>query len=113
MVTKKEQRKELIRQILKECAAAVQEGLGSKRVGAKARRFWIARGTRSITRQVNANVNWSAAKKRVLPSAKKMGKLAAVMAGDLRVIPPWAAEGASLAIRKDRKCPPGRGGFCP
>jgi hypothetical protein len=42
-----------------------------------------------------------------------MGKLAAVMAGDLRVIPPWAAEGASLAIRKDRKCPPGRGGFCP
>ena len=113
-MTKKEAKKALIRQILEECSKAVEEGLGSKRVGAKARKFWITRGLRRITRQVNRpDMKWSNAKKRVLPSATKMGRIAAVMAGDLKVIPPWAAEGASLAIRKDRKCPPGRGGFCP
>ena len=112
-MTKTEERKALIRQILEECSKAVEEGLGSKKVGAGARKFWITRGTISIARQVRGGTNWNKAKIRVLPSAKKMGKLAAVMAGDLKVIPPWAAEGASAAIRHDRKCPPGRGGFCP
>jgi hypothetical protein len=112
-MTKTEQRKELVRQILKECSTAVEDGVGNKTVGAAARRFWVTRGTRSIARQVKRGTNWNQAKKRVLPSAKKMGKLAAVLAGDLKVIPPWAAEGAAAAIRHDRKCPPGRGGFCP
>ena len=112
-LSKKEQKKLLIKQILEECSKAVEDGIGSKTVGGAAKKFWITRGLRRITTQVNKGTNWNQAKKRVLPSAKKMGKLAAVMAGDLKIIPPWAAEGASAAIRHDRKCPPGRGGFCP
>lgn len=119
--TKKRTQKEkndLVQRILKECTAAVLTGVGTKTVGEKARTHWKTRGLRSIRKQVEKNVDWELAKKRVLPTATKMGKVAAALTGDkLRVIPIWAAKAAAIAVRKDPKCPPNagvaRGGFCP
>lgn len=110
-------KQKLVRRILRECSAKVRQGVGSKSVGKKARNYWTKRGLRSIRKQVNANVNWDLAKKRVLPTATKMGKVAAALTGSLRIIPLWAAKAASEAVKHDPKCPPtggpGRGGFCP
>jgi len=101
-------------EILAECTKAVIRGLGRKKAGTDARKFWIDRATPNIQQQVNSNVNWQLAKKRVLPTAVKMGKIAAVLAGERKVIPLWAAEAAAAAAKKDPKCPPvGGGGFCP
>ena len=76
------------------------------------------RACAAIRKQVNSNVDWEKAKLRVLPTARKMGKVAAALTGPkFRIIPPWAAKAASEAVKHDPKCPPtpgqGRGGFCP
>jgi hypothetical protein len=110
-LTKKQQ---LVRRILRECSETIRAGAGTKSVGQKARKFWTVRGLRSIRKQVNNNVDWEKAKIRVLPTAKKMGKVAAALTGDkLKVIPLWAAEAAAAAVKNDPHCPAGGGGFCP
>jgi hypothetical protein len=111
------EKQELVRRILQECSAKILQGVGAKSVGQQARKYWTRRGTRNIRKQVNNNVDWEKAKIRVLPIAKKMGKVAAALTGDkLTVIPPWAAKAAFEAVKHDPKCPPnpgiGRGGFC-
>ena len=107
-------KQKLVRRILRECSERVRAGVGTKSVGQKARKYWTVRGLRSIRKQVNSNVDWEQAKKRVLPTAKKMGKVAAALTGDtLNVIPLWAAEAAAVAVKNDPKCPAGAGGFCP
>src|SRR3990170_3124145 len=123
MVKKAKKRKlskkqKLVRRILRECSAKVRQGVGAKSVGQKARNYWTRRGLRSIRKQVNNKVDWDKAKIRVLPTAKKMGKVAAALTDDkLHIIPLWAAKAASEAVKHDPKCPPtpgvGRGGFCP
>jgi hypothetical protein len=108
------QNKELVKRILKESTSAVMAGVGTKKVGEKARKFWLTRGLKNIKIQVEAGVDWDKARKRVLPTAKKMGRVASVLTGEFRIIPPWAAEAASVAVKFDPKCPNvGRGGFCP
>ena len=107
-----------MRRILRECSEQIRLGIGTKSVGKKARRYWTVGGLRSIRKQVNSNVDWEKAKLRVLPTARKMGKVAAALTGPkFRIIPPWAAKAASEAVKHDPKCPPtpgqGRGGFCP
>ena len=104
-----------VKEILADFTTAVKAGLGNKTAGKAAKDFWINKATPNIQQQVNNNVDWEAAKKRALPTAKKMGKVAAVLAGERKVIPLWAAEAASVAVKNDPKCPnnPGRGGFCP
>jgi hypothetical protein len=111
-------KQKLVRLILRECTEKVRQGVGTKSVGQKARKYWTKGGLRSIRKQVNNNVDWEKAKIRVLPTAKKMGKVAAALTGDkFKVIPLWAAKAASEAVKHDPKCPPdpghGRGGFCP
>lgn len=113
-----EEKRKLVKQILAECSEKVLQGVGSKTVGQKAKKYWTVNGLKSIRKQVNEGVDWEQAKKRVLPTAKKMGKVAAALTGDtLTIIPPWAAKAASEAVKQDPKCPPtpgvGRGGFCP
>lgn len=104
-----------VESVLAECTKAVKSGLGKKTAGAEARKFWINRSRPNIKRQLDAGVDWNLAKKRVLPTAKKMGKVAAVLAGERKVVPLWAAEAAAVAVKNDPKCPggPGSGGFCP
>jgi hypothetical protein len=115
---KKPSKRELVKRILRECSEKVAQGARPKTVGEQARKYWTTRGLRSIRKQVNNNVDWEKAKIRVLPTAKKMGKVAAALTGEkLRIIPLWAAKAASEAVKHDPKCPPtsgaGRGGFCP
>ena len=108
-------KKPTVESVLEECTRAVKTGLGQKKAGSAAANFWITRATPKIKFQLDSGVNWNHAKKRVLPTAKKMGKVAAVLAGDRKVIPLWAAEAAAVAVKNDPKCPggPGSGGFCP
>jgi len=102
--------------VLEECIDAVKKGLGSKRAGAKAKEYWISKASPKIKKQLK-KVKWEQAKKRVLPTAKKMGAVAAALTGDQEIVPLWAAEAAADAVKHDPKCPPtpgpGRGGFCP
>ena len=108
-------KKPTVDSVLEECTKAVKKGLGQKKAGSAAANFWIARSRPKIKSQLDSGVNWNRAKKRALPTAKKMGKVAAVLAGDRKVIPLWAAEAAAAAVKNDPKCPggPGSGGFCP
>ena len=113
-----QEKRDLVKQIFEECKKKILDGVGSKTVGNAAKKYWTKNGLKSIRKQVNDGVDWDQAKKRVLPTAKKMGKVAAALTGDvLQIIPPWAAKAASEAVKKDPKCPPtpgvGRGGFCP
>ena len=107
--------KPTVESVLAECTRAVKKGLGRKKAGYDAAQYWITRSTPKIRKQLKQGVNWELAKKRVLPTATKMGKVAAVLAGDRNVIPLWAAEAAAVAVKNDPKCPDGggRGGFCP
>ena len=112
------QKSKLVKLIFKECSIAVKKGCGNKSVGGDARKLWTKRGLKSIRKQVNGGVDeakWKKAKIRVIPTAKKMGGVARVLAGDRSIIPKWAAEAAAAAVKNDPKCPtaPGTGGFCP
>jgi hypothetical protein len=104
-----------VEDILEECTKAVKRGLGRKRAGRAAAEFWITRTTTKIEAQIKKGTNWELARKRVLPTAEKMGRVAAALTGALEIVPLWAAEAASVAVRNDPKCPndPGSGGFCP
>jgi len=115
-----------VEEILEECTKAVTRGLGRKRAGRDAANFWINGSRPKIEEQVRNNVDWEKAKKRVLPTAVKMGKVAAALTGEFAVVPLWAATAATEAVKKDPKCPqePGGagrarargivlGGFCP
>jgi hypothetical protein len=102
-------------EVLDECITAVKRGLGRKRAGTQAKEFWITSATPKIKRQLKS-VKWEQAKKRALPTATKMGAVAAALTGKFEVVPLWAAKAAAKAVKQDPKCPnpgPGRGGFCP
>lgn len=99
--------------ILEECAKQVRQGLGKKRVSKAAKDYWIDNASRSIASQLANGGNWTVDKKRVLPIAKKMGKVAAALAtGNLVLL--WAAEAAAEAVQADPGCPGGlgAGGYC-
>ena len=99
--------------VLAECQKKVKSGLGKKRMSLKTREFWTDEYTKSITKQLGAaGSNWLVDRKRVLPVAKKLGKVAAALAtGNIILL--WAAEAASAAVKKDPGCPgAGAGGYC-
>jgi hypothetical protein len=101
-----------VESILKECEAKMKQGLGKKRLSADARAFWTATYTKSIKEQLNAGGNWNHDRKRVLPVAKKLGKVAnALSTGN--IVLKWAAEAAAVAVKSDPGCPSlGAGGWC-
>ncbi len=102
-----------VESILKECIKEVKKGLGAKRPSADARKFWIDKCRVSIATQLSAGGNWEADKKNVLPTARKMGKVAAALATG-KIVLMWAAAAAADAVQADPRCPggPGGGGYC-
>ena len=99
--------------ILKECIKEVKKGLGQKRASPAARKFWIDNCTISIGAQLAAGADWNADKKNVLPTARKMGKVAAALATG-KIVLFWAAVAAAEAVQQDPRCPggPGSGAYC-
>jgi hypothetical protein len=102
-----------VESILAECTTEVKRGLGKKRVSAAAREYWVTESRRSIADRLEMGGNWLVDRRRALPVARKMGKVAAALAtGNLVLL--WAAEAAAEAVQSDPGCPgpPGSGGYC-
>lgn len=102
-----------VESILEECTKEVRKGLGKKRATQAAKDFWIDNSRISIAAQLAKGGDWNKDKKRALPVARKMGKVAAVLAGKGMVLL-WAAEAAAEAAQSDPSCPggAGSGGYC-
>lgn len=100
-------------EVIEECAKKVRSGLGRKRVSAAARTYWETEYRASITHQLKQpGANWTKDRLRVLPVAKKLGKVAAALSTG-NIVLRWAAEAASVAVQADPGCPGvGSGGFC-
>ena len=100
--------------ILAECTKEVVKGMGRKRASKAARDYWTTESRASIHQKLKDGGIWLKDKKRVLPVARKMGKVAAALAtGNLVLL--WAAEAAAEAVQNDPGCPisgPGQGGYC-
>lgn len=98
--------------ILNECIREVKKGLGVKRASAQARQYWTDNSRLSIAAQLSGGGDWNADKKNVLPTARKMGKVAAALATG-KIVLLWAAEAAHEAVQADPRCPAvGGGGYC-
>jgi hypothetical protein len=109
----KTQKPHTVESILKECIKEVKKGLGVKRPSADARKYWIDSSRVSIAATLAAGGDWNVDKKNVLPTAKKMGKVAAALATG-KIVLLWAAEAAAVAVQNDPRCPggPGSGAYC-
>lgn len=97
--------------ILKECTKEVKKGLGKKRASAKARKYWVDNSRVSIAAALAAGGVWDKDKKNVLPTANKMGRVAAALSNG-NIVLLWAAEAAAVAVQSDPRCPVGSGGYC-
>ena len=113
MAKKKPQAPPTVESILKECIKEVKKGLGPKRPSAESRKFWIDNSRVSIATALANGGDWSQDRKNVLPTARKMGKVAAALATG-KIVLLWAAEAAAEAVQADPRCPggPGSGGYC-
>lgn len=102
-----------VESILKECTKEVKKGLGPKRPSAESRKFWTDAARKSIAAALAAGGDWDTDKKNVLPTARKMGKVAAALASG-KIVLLWAAEAAAEAVQSDPRCPggPGAGAYC-
>ena len=102
-----------VESILKECTKEVRKGLGGKRASKKAKEYWIDNSRKSIAAQLAKGGDWLVDRKRALPVAKKMGKVAAALATG-KIVLLWAAEAAAEAVQADPGCPggAGAGGYC-
>lgn len=112
-MAKKKKPNPTVASVLEECRVKVKSGLGRKRLSRKAREFWTDEYTKSIATQLaTPGSNWLVDRKRVLPVAKKLGKVAAALATG-QIVLLWAAEAAANAVKKDPGCPgAGSGGYC-
>lgn len=96
--------------ILIECAIAVGQGVGSSvTVSDDALTYWRTTFRATIKRALSQGEPWKKGKVTVLPLATVMGSLAAAKANP---ITKTAAKDAADAVRKDPRCPRGRGKFC-
>jgi hypothetical protein len=102
-----------VESILAECIKEVKKGLGPKRPTAEARAFWVDASKISIAKALANGGDWNVDRKNVLPTAKKMGKVAAALASG-KIVLLWAAEAAAEAVQNDPRCPggPGSGAYC-
>ena len=109
----KKQKPATVKSILAECEDAVEKGLGRKRLGPEARKYWTTIYTASIKAKLERDGDtWEADKRTVLHVARKLGKVAAVLT-DGDVVELWAAEQAAQAAKRDPFCrAPGSGGYC-
>jgi hypothetical protein len=114
MTKKKKTEPPSVESIMKECEKEVRKGLRKKKVSKAALDYWTDIYTASIDRQLKAKGDtWSKDRVRVLPVARKLGKVAAALTSKGMVLK-WAAEAAAVAVRSDPGCPvdPGTGGYC-
>jgi len=98
--------------ILEECTKEVKKGLGVKRASKQAREYWLDEARKSVTAALANGGVWDKDKKNVLPTARKMGKVAAVLANG-NIVLLWAAEAAAAAVQDDPRCAgAGQGAYC-
>jgi hypothetical protein len=109
--TKKKAEPATVESIMKECEKEVRKGLGSKKLSAGALQYWTTVYAESIDKQLKKGGNWESDKTRVLPVARKLGKVAAALTSKGMVLK-WAAEAAAVAVMADPGCPVGGGGYC-
>jgi hypothetical protein len=96
--------------ILVECAIEVGRGVGgSVTVSEDALKYWRTTFRATIKRALSQGESWKKAKGTVLLLARIMGSLSAAKANP---ITKTAAKDAADAVRKDPRCPRGRGKFC-
>jgi hypothetical protein len=100
-----------VESILKECEKTMKQGLGKKRLSKAARKFWTDAYTKSISDQLAGGGDWYEDRERVLPVAKKLGKVAAALSTG-QIVLTWAAEAAAVAVKSDPSCAVGAGGWC-
>jgi len=102
-----------VESIMSECEKQVRSGLGKKRLSRQAREFWEDEYRKSIGAQLaRPGSDWLVDRKRVLPVAKKLGKVAAALATG-KIVLLWAADAAATAVKSDPGCPgAGAGGYC-
>ncbi len=103
-----------VESVLEECRKKVKSGLGKSRMSRGAREFWEKKYRDSIGKQLGTpGADWLRDRKRVLPIAKKLGKVAAALSTG-KIVLLWAAEAAAVAVKRDPRCPlpPGAGGYC-
>ena len=101
-----------VEQIMIECRKAMRKGLGKKSLTLAANNYWEANHLAAVTKQVAGGANCYKDRKRALPVATKLGKIAAVLAGK-GMVAKWAAEAAHEAVKRDPGCPAvGAGGYC-
>ena len=99
--------------IIKECRAQVMKGLGKKRLSLAALKYWRdGYKVRVGEKLLKSPGEWEKDRRRVLPVAKKLGKVAAALStGNIVLL--WAAEAAAIAVKSDPGCPAiGSGGYC-
>ena len=112
MAKKKAPHVNTAKSVLKELAIEVQKGAGKKRFNPKARAFLIRNAKRAVTIQLGKGDTWDKDKKNTLPVARKLGKIAAILANG-QIILEWAARAAAEAAQQDPRCPGvARGGYC-
>ena len=96
--------------ILIECAMAVGQGVGSTvTVSDDALKYWRTTFRATIKSALSKGESWTKGKANVLLLAGVMGTLAAAQANPITKA---AAKDAAGAVRKDPRCPRGRGKFC-
>lgn len=101
-----------VKSILKEMTKEVKKGVGKKRFSKDARSYLIRNAKRSINIQLGKGDTWNKDKKNTLPVARKLGKIAAILANG-QIILKWAAVAAAEAAQQDPRCPGvARGGYC-
>ena len=112
-MAKKTTRVNTVDSIVDELTEEVRKGLGKKHVSQKAKDFWIVNTRQSVTDQLkNGGDTWDKDRKGALATARKMGKIAAILAGD-GIVMAWAAEAAHDAVKNHPLCPVvGGGGYC-
>ena len=99
--------------ILAECREAVAKGLGKKRLSRKASDYWETEHRSAIERELERGGDWHRDRKKALPVARKLGKVAAALT-DRTIVLFWAAKAAHMAVRADTQCSRNgmRGGYC-
>ena len=101
-----------VKSVLKEMTAEVKKGIGTKRFSKDARGYLIRNAKRTIKIQLDKGDTWDEDKENTLPVARKLGKIAAILANG-QIILKWAAIAAAEAVQEDPRCPGvARGGYC-
>jgi hypothetical protein len=109
---KKPDKPPTVESIMDECRAAMRKGLGKKRLSKAASDYWETNHEAAIKKHLGGGADWLKDRAKVVPIARKLGKVAAALT-DKGMVLKWAAEAAHEAVKRDPGCPlVGGGGYC-